>query len=673
MKSVLLIAFLFLGTSACLPPARNSRGGSANSDRNSESRAESLKLYPIQLGFEKACTDSGGVFDAAQKLCDCPVGMSFSGWKEKCLPIEFDPEFKTLVFTGYPGIPSVLWSHDIEDRISQAKAPTASYQIGSLGSSFNFTLLVGAEKPDVKTQRALRGMLSEGNFLLLPRAGFHSVDFVYSTQNVNHPETVFETPKTSVLNPLPSLSKGLDDEVVLDTEVLNKVIGLPFRPNHRNDRVAGDCERYCELSQDFRFKDRKTEATRLRVIAGGSLLKDWIKIWDDSSHTSVRAVAVFTPSGNFSHLYHFSQAVLNSANLSVSRSLSIYGSDFLPWVVASSLRQAIAQNALENLRSNWASPADAIEGPQVVVCESGFNEEFFMKVPSTRILHGPSSSSLFGWVEGSAHGAFYYSGVASRNEFGFPDVAGNLASHAQSVSYNLSDNHGKLPWIIPIGFEACLQAGSRWMGRVKDNSQARVVSLSATDNYDSPSCANSPFLKNIEAAKGEFLWVVASGNDHLNLDRDFNDACPATLQRDDVITVASAPSEGSYLDYFSNFGKETVDIAADGASSLKPDNRATSFAAPRVAAVAAEIHYRYPNISPSRIKKVLMLSVELSPFDPLPVRSGGMLSRDRALLLAEVWGKNPSLAPKEAFVGTFGNDSSTRHALWFFNQRGLFN
>ncbi len=131
-------------------------------------------------------------------------------------------------------------------------------------------------------------------------------------------------------------------------------------------------------------------------------------------------------------------------------------------------------------------------------------------------------------------------------------------------------------------------------------------------------------------------FVAAAGNDGLDNDQPVR-AFPASFSIPGVISVAATTNTDT-LAGFSNYGAETVELAAPGVNLLMARAgggytiaSGTSFASPMVAGAVALLKTLKPNASAVEIREALVNSV-----DPLPslvgkVRSGGRLNIERAL------------------------------------------
>ena len=135
------------------------------------------------------------------------------------------------------------------------------------------------------------------------------------------------------------------------------------------------------------------------------------------------------------------------------------------------------------------------------------------------------------------------------------------------------------------------------------------------------------------------LFVFAAGNDGLSND-EFG-SFPTNISADNVISVAATIDAGK-LAGFSNYGKNTVDIAAPGVAidSTVPDNMylkvsGTSQAAPYVANVAAQVSEINRGLFPVQIKKIIMETVDKRRSYSSTVKAGGDVNMLRAVRAAE--------------------------------------
>lgn len=136
-------------------------------------------------------------------------------------------------------------------------------------------------------------------------------------------------------------------------------------------------------------------------------------------------------------------------------------------------------------------------------------------------------------------------------------------------------------------------------------------------------------------ANSNMLFVVAAGNDSQNTDQ--RASYPASYDLENLISVGNLNYDGT-LHYSSNYGENTVDIAAPGSYILSTTTNngysymtGTSMSAPFVSGAAALIYSHYGDISLANVKEILLSSVaELEALDGA-VTSGGMLDLGSAL------------------------------------------
>lgn len=141
------------------------------------------------------------------------------------------------------------------------------------------------------------------------------------------------------------------------------------------------------------------------------------------------------------------------------------------------------------------------------------------------------------------------------------------------------------------------------------------------------------------------LFVAAAGNDSAN--NDSQPTYPASYNVDNVIAVAAVDSTGA-LARFSNYGKNSVDIAAPGVdilSSVLNDEykkySGTSMATPHVAGVAALLKAYEPSMTYAQIKQRLLATTRplsslrgktqkglVNAFNALTNQSGGVDPND---------------------------------------------
>ena len=161
----------------------------------------------------------------------------------------------------------------------------------------------------------------------------------------------------------------------------------------------------------------------------------------------------------------------------------------------------------------------------------------------------------------------------------------------------------------------------------------------------------------------DVLFTIAAGNDGTNNDEE--PTYPANYSCDNVLSVANLQCNGS-LHYYSNYGKETVHLAAPGseiyststgdgsssgstsfwdiwrtkeATSNYERMSGTSMAAPMVAGVAAMLYSKYDTLTIQAIRQAILNSVDTDPdkYSTLQgkVATNGVLNAQNAVAYVE--------------------------------------
>lgn len=173
-------------------------------------------------------------------------------------------------------------------------------------------------------------------------------------------------------------------------------------------------------------------------------------------------------------------------------------------------------------------------------------------------------------------------------------------------------------------------------------------------------------------SQGDSLFVAASGNDSSN--NDYQPHYPSNYKSANILSVAST-DENDQLSYFSNYGSQTVHIAAPGSNiySTLPNNRygymsGTSMAAPFVTGATAVIIAQEPSLTTAEIIERIMYNSDsisglggktssggrlnvykgLSPVAYIPVESVSLDKEQAVIKKREALTLNAGVMPSDA-------------------------
>ena len=222
-------------------------------------------------------------------------------------------------------------------------------------------------------------------------------------------------------------------------------------------------------------------------------------------------------------------------------------------------------------------------------------------------------------------------GAIGNNDFG---VAG-VAWQTSLMSLRILDNNNQsdaASAISAINYASMMR--SRWTAASDATQGANVRVLN--NSWGQTGGFESLFELTIENASQEgILFVAAVGNGNLfgdGVDNDRVPFYPANYENSNVISVAAFSESANQLATFSNYGDDTVDIAAPGTSVLSTFrgdaigvSSGTSMATPHVSGAAALAFAALPNASLDEVKTAILSSASAPNGTALPLASGGVL------------------------------------------------
>ena len=167
------------------------------------------------------------------------------------------------------------------------------------------------------------------------------------------------------------------------------------------------------------------------------------------------------------------------------------------------------------------------------------------------------------------------------------------------------------------------------------------------------------------AGAANALFIAAAGNDYGN-DNDVNPVYPASYESDHVISVMSVTSSGT-MSSFSNYGLESVDLAAPGTAILSCKRgggyqlmNGTSMAVPHVSGACALLLARNNGLSCSQVKNALLAATDASL--PGLCVSGGLMNLAEALADTPAWLRVQPEAGGRVAPGAWSNVTVTADA-----------
>lgn len=176
--------------------------------------------------------------------------------------------------------------------------------------------------------------------------------------------------------------------------------------------------------------------------------------------------------------------------------------------------------------------------------------------------------------------------------------------------------------LIPVRYPARNPGGFAEIVKYIAAGPARIVAMSLGGSKKAEWTA----LETAIAGNPDILFIVSAGNDGRDIDK--SPVYPASFDADNILTVTSTDSFGK-LPAESNWGKSSVDIAVPGERIDVTDHRGararasgTSYAVPRVAALAVRIAAREPGWTAAEIKAAIVALTAPLPSPGRAIRHG---------------------------------------------------
>ncbi|MEQ1876480.1 MAG: S8 family serine peptidase [Bdellovibrionia bacterium] len=221
------------------------------------------------------------------------------------------------------------------------------------------------------------------------------------------------------------------------------------------------------------------------------------------------------------------------------------------------------------------------------------------------------------------------------NNDGDPKDDNGHGSHVAGTIGAVGDNRAGLTGVSwKVRLMAIKFLGSGGSGSTEDAIRGIDYAVDNGAKIINASWGGGEFSKALEdtlkkARDKGVLFIASAGNSGRNTDQ--NPAYPSCYDLNNIISVAAVSNTGA-LAYFSNYGKETVDLAAPGFDIYSfglggfEYLSGTSMAAPHVSGVTALLLSREPNLSVAQIRERLLSTTKTLPELRGKTASGGMVN-----------------------------------------------
>ncbi len=240
------------------------------------------------------------------------------------------------------------------------------------------------------------------------------------------------------------------------------------------------------------------------------------------------------------------------------------------------------------------------------------------------LITGPNPASYFGWRAYDEPLNYFndifphhFSMQESKTEFSNSHLVGTTKS-ALKVDNNTQ--------VLPLGFYQCIEDFEQWSSLIDaSNSKSIAFSQEIFSHIDDQSCEDM-LISNIDSINGKkLLWSFAAGNDAEENPQQNSCLQKLSLLPNVLIVGAFNESNPSELASYSNFGRQLVDITTSGHID---GSDGTSFASPRIAALAAKIGHEFPELSAGELKKAILISSEYDESLKEKVKSSAYITTD---------------------------------------------
>ena len=283
----------------------------------------------------------------------------------------------------------------------------------------------------------------------------------------------------------------------------------------------------------------------------------------------------------------------------------------------------------------WAdTTGDRSEAPLIGVVDSGIDTSH----PDLQANLWTNPNEILNGIDDDGNGIVDdIHGYDAAEKDGNPSDSGTHGTHVAGT-VGAVGNNGK--GVVGVAWQAqmvALKFLAGGTGTMADAIAALTygdsVGVRITQNSWGGTNQNQALVDTLKASPA--LHICAAGND--GNDSDVKPLFPAAYNLENIVSVAATDSEDK-LAKFSNFGSDSVDLAAPGVAiySTVPGEdygfkSGTSMATPHVSGAASLVLTKFPELSNTELKDRLMFSTDRLTQLEGKVVSGGRLNLARAL------------------------------------------